>query len=243
MVTAGVGETVGFELRQGGAIEATDENESYKYFGMQQTRGIEHKYIKETLKKKFFQSVEAILKTKLSGKHTIKAINTYTISLLTYSFGTIKWTQTELHDIQTKINKSLTKFHIHHPKSATERLTLPSKQGGRGLIDITDLHNKQMNNLCQYFYKKMETSQLHNAIVLTDVKYMPLNLQTNKVSQDTNKIMSDADKIQQWCQKVLHGRYLYELNQEYIDKNRSHAWLTQSDIFPETEGFMCAIMD
>jgi hypothetical protein len=46
-----------------------DENESYKYLGMQQTRGIEHKHIKETLKKKFFKRVEAVLKTKLSGKH------------------------------------------------------------------------------------------------------------------------------------------------------------------------------
>jgi hypothetical protein len=121
---------------------------------MQQTRGIEHKYIKETLKMKFFKRVEAVLKTKLSGKHTIKAINTYAISLLTYFFGTIKWTQTELHDIQTKINKSFTKFHTHHPKLATERLTLPRKQGGRGLIDITNLHKKQINNLRQYFYKK-----------------------------------------------------------------------------------------
>jgi hypothetical protein len=170
-------------------------------------------------------------------------INTYAVSLLIYSFGTIKWTQMELHNIQTKINKSLTKFHIHHPKSATERLTLPRKQGGRGLIDITNLHNKQINKLHQYFYKKTETSQLHKAVALTDVKYTPLNLQTNEVSQDTNKIVSDADKIQKWCQKVLHGRYLYELNQEYIDKNGLHAWLTQSDIFPDTEGFICAIMD
>jgi hypothetical protein len=69
----------------------------------------------------------------------------------------------------------------------------------------------------------MEMSQLHNAVALMDVKYAPLNLQTNEVSQDTNKIMSDTDKIQQWCQKALHGRYLYELNQEYIDKNGSHA--------------------
>jgi hypothetical protein len=115
------------------------------------------------------------------------------------------------------------------------------------LIDITNLYNKQTNKQTNYVNistkKKTETSKLHNAVVLTDVKYTPLNLQTNEVSQDTNKIMSDADKIQQWCQKVLHGRYLYELNQEYIDKNGSHAWLTQSDIFPATEGFMCAIMD
>jgi hypothetical protein len=68
-ITAGVVEIVGFELRQGGAIEPMDENESYKYLGMQQTRGIEHKHIKEKLKKKFFKRVEAVLKTKLSGKH------------------------------------------------------------------------------------------------------------------------------------------------------------------------------
>jgi hypothetical protein len=155
-----------------------DENESYKYLGMQQTRGIEHKHIKETLKKKFFKRVEAVLKTKLSGKHIIKAINTYAISLPIYFFGTTKWSQTELHDIQTKINKSLTKFHIHHPKSATERLTLPRKQGGRWLIDIKNLHNKQINNLRTYFYKKTETSRSHSAVAVTDVKYTPLNLQT-----------------------------------------------------------------
>jgi hypothetical protein len=54
-----------------------NENESYKYLGMQRTRGIEHKHIKETLKKKFFKRVEAVLKKKLSEKHIIKAINTY----------------------------------------------------------------------------------------------------------------------------------------------------------------------
>jgi hypothetical protein len=149
-ITAGAGETVGFELRQVGAIEPIGENELYKYLRMQQTRGIEHKYIKETLKKEFFKRIEAVLKKKLSGKHKIKAIKTYAISLLTYSFGTIEWTETELHDIQTKINKSLTRFHVHHPKSATETLTLPRKQGGR-YYNITNLHDKQLNNLLQYF--------------------------------------------------------------------------------------------
>jgi hypothetical protein len=36
-ITAGVGEIIGFELRRGGAIEPMDENESFKYLGMQQT--------------------------------------------------------------------------------------------------------------------------------------------------------------------------------------------------------------
>jgi hypothetical protein len=54
-----------------------DEKELYKYLGMQQIRGIEHKHIKETLKKKFIKRVEAVLKTKLSGKHIIKAISLF----------------------------------------------------------------------------------------------------------------------------------------------------------------------
>jgi hypothetical protein len=184
-----------------------------------------------------------LLKTQLNGKYIIKAINTYAIPLLVYSFGVIKWVQTDLANIQTKINTLLTKHYTHHPKSATERLTLPRKEVGRGLIDITNLHNKQINNRRQYFHSKPEISQLHKAVILIDAKYTPLNLEVNEIPPETNKIVPDADKLRKWSQKALHGRYMHELNRDYLDKTASHAWLTRSDMFPETEGFMCAIGD
>jgi hypothetical protein len=86
-------------------------------------------------------------------------------------------------------------------------------------------------------------SQLHKAIILVDTKYTPLNLQVNEIPPETNKIVPDPDKLQKWSQKALHGRYSHELNQDCVDKTTSHAWLTRSDMFPETGGFMCAIMD
>jgi hypothetical protein len=72
---------------------------------------------------------------------------------------------------------------MHNPKSATERLTLPRKQGGRGLIDITNLNNKQINYLRQYFRSKSEISQLHKTVILVDAKDTSLNLQVSEIPQ------------------------------------------------------------
>jgi hypothetical protein len=50
VTASGKREALGFKLSQGGYIEPMDEDESYKYLGTQQPRGIEHKHIKNTLK-------------------------------------------------------------------------------------------------------------------------------------------------------------------------------------------------
>lgn len=72
-------------------------------------------------------AINMILKSKLNAKNQIKAINTYAIPLLTYTFGIVKWTQTEIKDIQTKTNVAMTKHRCHHPKAAVERTTLKRK--------------------------------------------------------------------------------------------------------------------
>ena len=77
-------------------------------------------------------------------KNTIKAISTYATPVLTFSFGIVKWTPTDLENLQTKTRTLLTRYRFHHPRAAKERLTLPRQMGGRGLIDITRLHDKQV---------------------------------------------------------------------------------------------------
>jgi hypothetical protein len=52
--------------------------------------------------------------------------------LLTYSFGVIKWSKTNLQNINIKTRVLFTKFSKHHPKSAIERFILPGENGGRG---------------------------------------------------------------------------------------------------------------
>lgn len=44
----------------------------------------------------------------------------------------------------------LVKHRFHHPTSAAERFTLPRKLGGRGLIDVSARHKKQIFNMTNY---------------------------------------------------------------------------------------------
>ena len=41
----------------------------------------------------------------------------------------------------------------------------------------------------------------------------------------------------------MHGRHLYELSQQHVDTEASNKWLTNADLFAETEGFLTAIQD
>ena len=50
-------------------------------------------------------------------------------------------------------------------RAAKERLTLLQQMGGRGLIDITRLHDKQVKLLQTYVLNKQVTSSLHAAVI------------------------------------------------------------------------------
>jgi hypothetical protein len=97
-------------------------------------RGYYGNNIKENLEKQFYLRIKSILKSKLNGNNLIKAVNTYAVPLLTYSFGVIKWSKTNLQNINIKTRVLFTKFSKHHPKSAIERFNLPRENGGRGFF-------------------------------------------------------------------------------------------------------------
>jgi hypothetical protein len=92
--------------------------------------------IKENLEKQFYLRIKSILKSKLNGNNLIKAVNTYAVPLLTYSFGVIKWSKTNLQNINIKTRVLFTKFSNHHPKSAIEKFNLPRENGGRGFSNL-----------------------------------------------------------------------------------------------------------
>ena len=118
-----------------------------------------------------------MLKTKLNGENTITAINTYVTPVLTFSLGIVTWTATDLENLQIKMRTLLTRYRLHHPRAAKERLTLPRQIGGRGMADITRLHDKQVKLLQTYFFKKKQASSpLHAAVVRADDRVTPLDL-------------------------------------------------------------------
>jgi hypothetical protein len=161
--------------------------------------------------------------------------------LLTYSFGVIKWSKTNLQNINIQTRVLFTKFCKHHPKSAIERFNLPRENGGRGFSNLEILQHNQIASLKNYFLNRARDNTFFNALVSADKGYTPLNLSDNVISDIVEPNIPDT--IANIKQKSLHGRYFKELEQPEINIQASHAWLKKSNIHPETEGFIFAIQD
>jgi hypothetical protein len=152
--------------------------------------------------------------------------------LLTYSFGVIKWSKTNLPNINIQTRVLFTEFCKHHPKSAIERFNLPRENGGSGFSNLEILQHNQIALVITLFlmlwFQRIKV-------------YTPLNLSDNIISDIVEPNISDT--IANIKQKSLHGRYFKELEQPEINIQASHAWLKKSNIHPETEGFIFAIQD
>ena len=62
----------------------SDKEEGYKYLGVLEADDIKHVEMKEKIQKEYFRRVRKILKSKLNGGNTIKAINSRAVSVVRY---------------------------------------------------------------------------------------------------------------------------------------------------------------
>nr|CAH7763876.1 unnamed protein product [Callosobruchus chinensis] len=104
-----------------------DKNETYKYLGFNQSVKIDHTQVKGQLTQEFRGRLIRLPGTKLKSRNLTKAINTFAIPVLTYSFGIIKWSHTDKEDIQILIRTELMKHIMPHPNACKERLTIDRK--------------------------------------------------------------------------------------------------------------------
>jgi hypothetical protein len=103
-------ENLEYITKEGEIIKNLNKGEFCKYLGINQSNHIQHSIIKENLEKQFYLRIKSILKSKLNGNNLIKAVNTYAVPLLTYSFGIIKWSKTNLQNINIQLESSLQNF-------------------------------------------------------------------------------------------------------------------------------------
>ena len=129
-------QTTSLELDRSTIIKDLEQEELYKYLGVNESDGIQHSQMKEKLRKECYRRVRAILKTELNSANRIEAINTLAIPVVTYSFNIINWTISDIKKIDVKIRKLMTCNRMHHPKADVDRLYIPRKEGGRGMIQL-----------------------------------------------------------------------------------------------------------
>ena len=103
-------------------IKELSNTESYKYLGVEESSNTHHKHMREKLKKEYYRRLRMILSTELSSPNKIMAINSLAIPVLSYSFGVVNWSKTDVQGIDRKTRKVLIMFKMHHLRADTERL-------------------------------------------------------------------------------------------------------------------------
>ena len=69
---------------------------------MKQAQQIEQQTMKQEFTKEFLSRIRRVLKSNLNSKNTFKALNTYAFKALNYSFGIIKWSRTDIQNMQER---------------------------------------------------------------------------------------------------------------------------------------------
>lgn len=209
----------------------------YKYLGFYQSLNLDESENKIKIKNEYFRRVNIIMRTLLNAKNKINAINTWAHPVISYSFGVLSYSPTELQTLDRQMRTMLTKHQMLHPNSAIERLYLPRDQGGRGMLNLEETCKKEKLGLTKYF--KTKNLPFYQTLALADKGYSPLNLAAPiPEKQKYSEVLRTK-----WKTKAMHGRFYASLHQQEADLKASNSYLTSGYLFPETEGALCAIQD
>ena len=115
-------ESEGIQLSDSINLRSLSSSETYKYLGMSEALGIDIPDVKQSLRERFFGRLKKVLNSLLSGGNKVRAFNGWVIPVLMYSFGILKWTQTELDALDRRVRTLLTANRMHHPRSSVMRL-------------------------------------------------------------------------------------------------------------------------
>ena len=108
------------------------------------------------MKKEYLRRLRLVLGTELSAKNKIQAIGSLAVPVLRYCFGIVNWHQEELQKLDRKTRKLLTTHGQHHPKADVDRLYVPRKQVGRGLMQLEAAHAVEITKMMEYVDRKEE---------------------------------------------------------------------------------------
>ena len=142
--------SVGIELPYGKLIKSLQEGGSYKYLGISEADKFLEKKMKLHVLKECIRRLRKVLKSKVNSGNLVHGVNTWAVSLLRYSTAFVSLRKSEKQAIDRKTRKLFT--IALHPKSDVDRLYIPRKERGRGLISIEDCVELAKGDLEVYVY-------------------------------------------------------------------------------------------
>ena len=242
------------------------EDAVYKYLGMEENAMVENAKIREKAEKEYTKRLKKILKSELTPKNKITAINQLAIPVISYGFGIIDWPQCHINRLDTKTRKMLTLHKIIYRQQCMDRIYLPRKEGGLGLIEINHSYRATTLSIGQYIKsstdKTMGMVKEHHECLSQQTSTTklaenfsgytlkntaedcdnPATLIARKKREEYTKMELETRR-EGWRQNKRAGRFMEELNQTYIDKEASLQWLKSGKLSFDEERILIAGQD
>jgi len=201
----------GIELPNKQTIRSLNLEESYKYLGILQAEKIKHEQVKKKTTTEYLKRICKVLKSKLNGGNTIRAIKSWAVPVIRYTAGVVDWTQNELDELDRKTRKVMTANHALHQQSDVDRIYMPRKEGGKGFFQVKQTVEEEKRALCDYLQSNTEDA------LKTVSNEGLLKLKGTKKDYQKEEFKNRRDR---WQSKVLHGQYLKDIEGK-VDTEKS----------------------
>ena len=256
----------GIMLKDGGVIEELGQDENYKYLGINELDGLKHIQMKEKIVKDAKTKLRKLLETELNGRNLVMSINECVLPVITYSFGIINWLESDLKACDVQIRKLMNMYKALEIKSDVDRIYVPRKQGGRGLLSVWDTFkssvcrialvlrssNNELLTACCAVDSASSFSNLGRAEKFekeATIEYPPGFHEKSVMAQGRIKAgcvrNSLTEKhISAWKAKPQHGAFMTKIESlREVDLKGSFSWLNKCHLDPHSESFIFAAQE
>ena len=134
-------------------IAAVSRGETYRYLGIEQVFKSDHEGIRRKLIKAYVKRLRRIWSSDLYAKHKVNATVGWAVSMFRYFFNNFLWTKGDLVALDRKTRSVIRQYKGNHLLAALERLYLPRRQGGRGLVSLQWSWEREVVSTWMYFYR------------------------------------------------------------------------------------------
>ena len=223
-----------------------DENEVYKFLGIEQADGIRTKAVYERVKEELAKRMKMIVKTELNDENLIKAINIKVIPVAAYVMNICKFNVSELKELNQIIKRKLRGRSMLERQASDERLYLKREKGGRGLKSMMDVYKETRLRVACYMAKSTnrwieaawmrETMKEENAIVMESIKTMEevgvrLRFEDDSIRLDEEVIEAEREYKATWRKVKISVQKATEAKRIEIYKTK----VQQSQFYQEQE--------
>ena len=152
--------------------------------------------MKLNVSKEYIRRLRKVFKSQLNGGNLVRGVNAWAVSLLRYSAAFVSWRKNELQAIDRKTRKLFTIYGALHPKSYVDRLYIPRKEEGTGLISIEDCVELAIRDLEVYVHGSgKRLIQVTRGDKIDDLEAASVFKRSKK-----------DKRLEDWYEKVLHGQ-------------------------------------